>query len=157
MRARDACAWALCLVSVPERLRVLAQSAFWKTAEALYIRYLVYFFTWNKNAFVLLGFAEHRVDAIGYCEDELEGALYDVRMEDDKLQYCHDRLRDAVKSNVKPIWELAKQCLELRTHRPPPEAVEDDVNYLLREEMKQTERTAMIMDNVTSRVEEQHR
>ncbi|OQV12791.1 hypothetical protein BV898_12920 [Hypsibius exemplaris] len=100
---------------------------------------------------------EHRVDAIGYCEDELEGALYDVRMEDDRMQYCYDRLRDCIKTNVNPIWELAKRCLDLRTKKPPTEAVEDDVNYLLREEMKQSERTAKILDDVISRVEEQHR
>ena len=48
MRARDACAWALCLMSVPERLRVLAQSAFWKIAGPLYIVwYALLVFLWR--------------------------------------------------------------------------------------------------------------
>ena len=42
MRARDACAWAPYLMSVPERLQILAQSAFWKIAGPLDIPYLVY-------------------------------------------------------------------------------------------------------------------
>ena len=111
----------------------------------------------KTQAHEYFGLPEHRVDEIRYCEDELEGSLYDVRMEDDKLQYCRDRLRDSVKSNIKPIWELAKQCLELRTQRPAQEALEGEVNYLLREEMKQSERTSKIFDDIIARAEDQHR
>ena len=37
VRARDACAWAVCLMSAPQRLPILAQRAFWKIARSLNI------------------------------------------------------------------------------------------------------------------------
>ena len=50
----DAGAWALCRMRVPERLRTLAQSAFWKIARLLYIPYLIWMNLYRKEVFFRL-------------------------------------------------------------------------------------------------------
>ena len=46
---------ALCLMSMPERLRILAQSAFWKIAGPLYIPYWVFNIFYFFNFFLVQG------------------------------------------------------------------------------------------------------
>ena len=100
---------------------------------------------------------EHRIDEIGYWEDELEGSLHDIKVEDEKVCLLLDRMRDCVKNNLKPIWQMAKKCLDLRAQRPAEECTEDDISYYLREEMKFNERTTRIFDDIIAKLEEQHR
>ncbi|XP_055341787.1 uncharacterized protein LOC129590535 [Paramacrobiotus metropolitanus] len=100
---------------------------------------------------------EQRVDAVGYFEDELEGMLHDLRQEDDKLQLCHSRLCESISKNLRPLWDLAQQCLHMRAARPAGEATEDEVNNLLRDEQKLSERTSRYFDHLISNLENQHR
>lgn len=83
--------------------------------------------------------------------------LHDLKVEDDKLQLCHSRLCESVEKNLRPLWNLASRCLQLRAIRPAKEATEDEINFLLRDEIKLSERTTRYFGHVIAKLEDQHR
>lgn len=83
--------------------------------------------------------------------------LHDLKIEDDKILLSHSRLCESINKNLKPLWELAYKCLQLRASRPSSEETEDEVNFLLRDEMKLSERTSRYFDHIVSNMENQHR